>query len=149
MILYMPPTTYIAQVYSCDAYGASDYSNCPTTSSSSSSSGSGTSSGSTSHSTNGSSTTNNSSTSSNDATSSNDTSNNSSNSNTPDNGGYQTTNNNPSDNTPVNAVAGLGWEWILLIAVGIAVVIAWVILLVRRRGRNNSQVPPTYLGPSA
>lgn len=134
MVLDMPPTTYIAQVYSCDVYGGAEYNACPTdsTSSSSTSSSGG---GSTS-----SSSSNSSTSSSSDDTTTPSTTSTDGNTST-ETGGYQT-NTPETTSSPADAVAGMSWWLIIGIAVAIAVVGAWLIMLFKRRRRDN-QIPPS------
>jgi hypothetical protein len=129
MVLYMPPTTYIAQVYDCDTYGGSAYNEC-----------SGTTVPSSNPSANSSTTTNNTTANPDTATSSDTTTSTSTDTaTTTDTGGYQT--NPETTNSPADAVAGLSWWWIIGIAIVIAIIGAWIIMLLKRRHRGNN-IPP-------
>jgi hypothetical protein len=131
MILYMPPTIYIAQAYSCDVYGGAAYNECPSDSTSSSSGSS---------STSRSNTSTNSTTNPDTSTSGTTDTTTGTGDTSTDTGGYQ--NNPETTNTPADAISGMSWWLIILIAIAIAIVSAWLILLFRRRHRDN-QVPPT------
>jgi hypothetical protein len=135
MFIDLPPTFYIAQVYTCDVYGGGNYNECPATGS-----------------------TSNSNTNSQTATS---TDSNTTDSMNPDGatttddgtGGANTdtgtddvTGGGSTENTPQNATAksdgGLGWLILLGIIIAISVIGAWIILLIKRRKRNDQQLPP-------
>lgn len=137
MFIDLPPTYYIAQVYTCDVYGGGNYNECPATGSTSNSN---------TNSQTATSTDSNTTDSMNpDGATTTDDGTDGANTDT-DTGTDDVTGGGSTENTPQNATAksdgGLGWLILLGIIIAISVIGAWIILLIKRRKRNDQQLPP-------